>query len=108
MVVKQEKLSEELASRIESVAATDMVDIVVEIEAPASKPPSVSATITRFKETSTPVTQTIEQVGGEVIGSAWINSTVRARVPASAVSKVAALQNVERIDIPSQLRAEAL
>lgn len=106
--MNQEKLSDGLASRLETVDAADMVDIIVELEPPASKPPTLSATVARFKETSIPVTRTIEQVGGEVIGSAWINSTVRARVPASAVLKVAALQIVERIDVPSQLRAEVI
>lgn len=107
-VVSPGKLSKGLASRLESVSADDMIDIVVELEPPASKPTNVSATVAQFKETSEPVTGTIEETGGKVLGTAWINSTVRARIPASAITRVAALQHVERIDVPNALIPEGL
>jgi hypothetical protein len=101
------KLSTGLAFRLQSADGGDLVDVIVELEAPPSKPSNVAASMAKFKESSAPVTGSIEQMGGQVLGFAWINSTVRARVPARAVCKLAAMRNVERIDVPHALKAEA-
>ncbi len=110
-IVKQEKLSPGLAFRLKNVDAADLVDVIVELETPALAPSSTtsrSAAEAEFTENSAPVTGSIEQMGGKVLGAAWINGTVRAQVPARSVRKLASLRNVERIDVPRGLKLDTV
>ena len=104
--MNQEKVSTGLASRLENANASDLVDVIVELEVPAPGENNITATMAQFKVSSAPVTGSIEQMGGEVLGSAWINSTVRARIPARGVKRLAAVRGVGRIDLPHKLDLE--
>jgi hypothetical protein len=110
----RDKLSTGLASKLENVLATDMIDVVVELEQPAFVASSaraggnaISVKRDSFSDTVAPVEHAIHEIGGEVLGRAWINSTVRARVPARSVRRLASLKSVERLDVPHKIEAEA-
>ena len=103
------RLSAALADRGEGAAH---VDVVVELE-PMPVPTSGSRqermeTMRRtFEGGLQAVTRQIEAAGGDVLGGAWINRTVRGRIPADQVGRLAEDDAGVRIDLPSSLEAES-
>jgi hypothetical protein len=109
------KLTSGLASRLSTVGSAEMLDVVLELE--SGEEPSelhltprekVAVLRERFSQSSAPIEDQIQQVGGEVLGSAWINRTIRARIPADGVSHLTELKSVERVDLPRALEPEKL
>lgn len=106
------KLSPDLAERLEQAGAAELLEVVVELH-PAPTVPTdapraarIAAARDAFSLASSPVEQAINSVGGEVVGTAWINQTVRARVPAGTVTGLADLDEVQLLDIPRQLTSD--
>ena len=110
-----DKVTPDLASRIEVTDDECLVDVVVELEAPPvpSAVPSGdrAAAIAELKETfraaADPVIRLVVALGGEVLGEAWLNRTLRVRVPASAIAELSAASGVSAVDIPRRIEAEA-
>ena len=108
------KLNPELATRLAQADAHDVLDVVVELdpqsEPPAAAPQSRSEQIALRKETFghdvVPVEEAIHEAGGEVLDRAWINQTVRARVPAQGVEQLSELEKVAALDVPRRLEAD--
>lgn len=103
------RLSAALASGAAESGAT--VDVVVELE-PLAVPPGtnrqarIDTMKERFQGDLDAITRQIDDAGGEVTGGAWINRTVRGRVPMDKVRSIASDDTVVRIDLPSSLEAE--
>ncbi|SRR5712691_210604 len=107
-----QKLSADLASQLDSAKTDDLLDVVVELKhhVPDSDETVGSGGISAFKEffrrRAEPIEQLIRSSGGEVLGEAWINSTLRARIPARAVSDVGAVDAVTAIDVPHRIELD--
>lgn len=106
------KLSPDLAEHLEHAGAADLVELVVELQpapsaaADAPRAERIAAAREAFSLASSPVERAIHSAGGEVVGTAWINQTVRARVPADAVAGLAGLDEVRLLDLPRQLTTD--
>lgn len=104
-----DKVTPRLAEHLAGEPAT--VEVVVELTplpppAGGTRPERITALRDGFAAELGPVAARITASGGEVLESAWINQTVRARIPAAAVAEVAADDTVMRVDLPGQLDPE--
>jgi hypothetical protein len=110
-----DKVSAELASQLEASGEDCVIEVVVELEAPNGHPPvaradrqaAIAAMKESFREVAEPVARAIVSAGGEITGEAWINRTLRARVPASSLPRIVAEQGVAAVDVPKPLELEA-
>lgn len=113
------KMSASLAKRLKDADASDEVEIILELR-PASEPEATSesehlsrsekiaAKKEAFSRSVTPIKEAIRKLGGEITGLAWINQTVRARVPAQSVEELSGQEEVAALDTPNPLKPEAL
>lgn len=105
------KVSPRLVEQLESTEPAGLVEVVVELE-PKSVPPGQSrasrmaAMRQDFEREAAPVSRRIEAAGGQVLGSAWINQTIRGRIPAGEVLEVAEEASVRAIDLPAALEPD--
>ena len=108
------KLSEQLRQLLQSKGASELVDVIVELhesEQPkAAAPQTRSQRIDHLKETFNrkvvPIQETVRSSGGEVTGEAWINQTVRVRLPADKVTLLCDHDEVARLDVPRVLKSD--
>jgi hypothetical protein len=104
-------MSAPLERRLRSADPGELVDIVIELQtetpeaASASTPRSehYAAVEHHFASAGQHVRQFIRDRGGEVIGSSWLTSAIRARVPAASVTELQSLDRVELLDLPRTL-----
>ena len=112
------KLTTELAARLEEANASEVLDIIVELQPQADLSTRIttgsqthSDRIAAMKETFSrnvlPVEEAIHRAGGEIVGRAWINQTVRARIPAQRVRELSFLDRVATLDLPHRLTTDA-
>lgn len=100
------KLSPALEARAaESPAPDELIDVVVELE-PVADASDAGALRAAFDRSAAPVLDAIRAAGGEVLGQAWINQTVRARVPAERLEDVAGLAPVMVVDVPHRIEPD--
>lgn len=97
------KITSELSERTAGRGSEALIDVVVELEGASGDEPSADALRKAFKQTATPVVEKITNLGGEVTGEAWINQTLRARLPASSVRLLSDLDEVTAVDVPHRL-----
>jgi len=109
------KLSAELEQRLQSADASSLLEIVVELRpaleeagpaGPASRSERIAARKADAERCFAPLEEEILRVGGEVTGHAWINKTLRARLPAKEVLTLCRREEIATLDIPHVLRAE--
>jgi hypothetical protein len=101
----QSNITSDLAARVRAAGSANLVDVVVEVGDLDDASDIVTAK-QAFSRAAAPVAEAIASLGGEVIDDAWINHTLRARVPARDVSTVARLDSVAGIDVPHTLEPE--
>jgi hypothetical protein len=87
------------------------MDVIIELtrspeSAGGSRQERVAAAKASFQEALDAVSSTIEDAGGTVSETAWINRTVRGSVPAGNLDKVAADDLVTAIDVPRSIEAD--
>ena len=110
-----EKVTPDLAGVLDKAPDDDLLEVVVELtdpdDAPAEAPADRSQRIARMKESfhaqATPLEESITSLGGEVLGKAWINRTIHARVPARAVPELARAGSIAAVDTPHGLTPES-
>lgn len=109
------KISEKLTEKLENTGTSDLLDVIIELypraeSAATSHAQSRSEKIAAMKESFTrnvaPVEEAVRKAGGEVTGHAWINQTVRARVPADRVRELSEHERVAVLDAPHPIEAE--
>lgn len=81
-----------------------MVDLVLELEHP--KEGSIATRRYQFAERCHEIEERIAALSGEVVGRAWINSTMLVRVPADAVSELEGIDGVQRVDTPHKIERD--
>lgn len=89
-----------------SQEAEDLLDIVVELEQDPAAAQSVEEMQQSFGRMRAPVDKTIFGLGGTVTDEAWINHTLRARIPARGLPDLSQLATVRALDIPHKLEAD--
>jgi hypothetical protein len=112
--MKAAKLKPDLKVQLTEAAATEVLDVVLELRsqaepvaaAPQSRSEQIALRKEAFSHDVVPVEEAVHEVGGEVLDRAWINQTVRARVPAEGVEQLSELDQVETLDIPRRLEAD--
>ena len=109
-----DKISAELASQLEASGEDGVVEVVVELEPPNGQAPvepadrqaAIAALKEGFQAVAEPVEQAIVSNGGEITGKAWINRTLRARVPARSVPFIVEQDAVAAVTVPRPLELE--
>lgn len=104
-------LSPLLAAVVDARSADEPVDIVLELQRVAPDGSSdraarIARTKDRFETLSSRVGAAVARTGGNVVGQAWINSTMKATVPIRALLELCQVEGVIRIDVPSKLTRE--
>jgi hypothetical protein len=82
----------------------EMVEVVVELEHPREG--DMKTRRSHFDDRCRDLEQHISRLGGEVVGKAWINSTLLVRVPQDAVSGIADREEVVRVETPHRIERE--
>ena len=95
-------MSPELEQRAQG-GADELLDVVLELQQDAPGDDSADALREQFSHTKAPVAEAISQLGGTVTDEAWINATMRARVPVRALKALADLDAVRAMDVPHRI-----
>jgi hypothetical protein len=115
----QTKVSEQLSELLQSKEPSDYVDVIVELHqtdedeasgqggAPLTRNERITQSKDRFDRRIVPLQETIRKIGGEITGQAWINETLRVRVPADKVKLLSDDDDVAKVDIPHPLTRDA-
>lgn len=110
------KISKQLSDRLEETGASGLLDVIIELRRRAesaaatqalSRSEKIAALKEDFTRNVTPVEEAVRRVGGEVTGQAWINQTVRARVPADRVKELSEHEQIEVLDAPHPIERES-
>jgi len=102
------KLSESLRERLAIAAAGEMLEIVLELQPiplprEGSRAERIAWLRAAFEREAEPVAAAIRAASGEVLGLAWVNQTILARVPARRVARLAELDQISVADLPRTL-----
>lgn len=111
--MNENKIKHYLAEKIKYLQPNEMLDVILELYL---EPRSMNKVISRrgriaelkeaFHHISEPVEQIIKEEGGNVVGRAWINQTIRAHVPVSTINYLCQLDEVMAVDAPHALHFE--
>jgi hypothetical protein len=104
--MSDEKLTDALLDRARDARADALVDVVIELRRERTRGGDPADRKARFEREASPVEAAVADAGGAVLGRAWINATVRARVPARALARLSEIGAVERIDTPRRIEPE--
>ena len=99
-------ITPDLAAEVEAAEASNMLDVVVELDGDLDEASDIATAKAAFERAATPVSKVISGSGGEVLEGAWINHTLRARVPAGSIPDVAGADGVSVVDVPHALEAD--
>jgi hypothetical protein len=109
------KLTASLLSQARNAGPGELLDVVVELS-PSSAEPGVSKASSRaeeiaerkeaFNRDAVEAERVVREVGGEVTGRAWINRTLRCRVPVAGLERLSQLASVAVLDVPETIRPE--
>ena len=107
------KMTPDLKAQLTEAEAAEDLEVVLELQsqsqetaAPRSRGEAIALRKEAFSHDVVPVEEAVTKVGGEVVGHAWINQTVRARVPAHGLEQLSELDEVAVLDVPHTLQAE--
>jgi hypothetical protein len=104
------RISPVLQQYLQAAKPGDLVEIVLEIHEqpspealPAERRERSAALEQQFTSSAESVIQGIQNVGGTVLGSSWLGSAIKARVPVEHVNTLLSLDRVEAIDLPRKI-----
>jgi len=108
------KVSEQLRKALEQSEASEMLDVVIELRPenqpttrqPQTRAEKIAALKENFNRDLAPVEQAVRNAGGELTGQAWINRTVRARVPTDCVKQLSEHEQVAKVDVPHAIEQD--
>jgi hypothetical protein len=112
--VGEAKFTQLLAGQLGQKAVSEVVEVVVELRAPSD----IGAALPRaqrmarlkeqFEHEKAPVEQAIARAGGTVTDRAWINHSLKCRLPRGSLTQLTALPEVAAIDLPRAIEPEKL
>ena len=108
------KVTEQLRKELERSDASEMLDVVIELRPedepktrqPQTRAEKIAALKENFIRDLAPVEQAVRNAGGELTGQAWINRTLRARVPADCVKQLSEHEQVAKVDVPHAIEQD--
>jgi hypothetical protein len=112
MELQDAKITDVLKTKATEASDDDLLDVIVELGGKTPTPSAsegmqgIAEAKQAFHRDASPVESTISEHGGEVTGHAWINRTLRARVPARALSELSKLSSVAAVDAPRKIELE--
>jgi hypothetical protein len=106
-----------LAEHLNKADPSDLLEIILELYPPVesastgatamqSRSEQIAAKQEAFSRDVAPVKEAIRKVGGEITELAWINQTVRARVPARRVKELSQHEKVAALDLSHPLKPD--
>jgi hypothetical protein len=109
-------MSAEMAPEVAAAASDeqhsdDPLEIVLEldpgrVDLHGSRAEQIARQKASFQNLAGPVRAAVLQSGGTIESEAWVNGTIKARVPAKALRKLHELDGVSKIDVPHKLIRE--
>ena len=110
----EQKLSRGLAEYLKSSLDSN-IEVVIELnptlfqsnQSFLSRQQKIEQTRQSFEQALKPLEAMIQDRGGNILGAAWINQTVKARIPANCITQVAGLSTVSTIDLPRRVKRDA-
>ena len=112
LIVMSSKFSPKLASTLQKLDPQENIDIVVEMPhfvdpiSGCSRQEKIAKMKTAFDKNAKTIEEVIQQTGGKILDRAWINQTMKARVPARSLYQLRYLKEVSAIDLPKFLEPE--
>jgi hypothetical protein len=102
------ELHPRLRTVLENPTASDSLVVIIElptvvVEPRGSRSERTARAMSAFRAIADPVKAAVERLGGEVIDEAWINSTIKCRIPATALNALAGRDDIKKIDLPRSL-----
>jgi hypothetical protein len=102
------ELHPRLQAALENPAADDGFVVIIElppvlVEPRGSRSERIDRALSAFLAIAGPVKAAVESLGGDVIDEAWINSTLKCRIPATALKALAERDDIKKIDLPRSL-----
>ena len=100
------------AAAVNSAPTADTsLEIVLELEPPrveaeGNRAERMARQQTAFQAMAAPVRAIVVASGGNVETEAWINCTIKARVPASAIVQLTKADGIVTIDLPHRLERD--
>jgi hypothetical protein len=108
------KVTEQLRKELERSEASEMLDVVIELRPenqpktrqPQNRAEKIATLKENFIRDLAPVEQAVRDSGGELTGHAWINRTVRARVPSECLRQLSEQEEVAKLDVPHAIKQD--
>ena len=100
------KIRPELAAEVGAAESSKLLDVIVELDANPDEATDMATAKEAFERAALPVSEAISGYGGQVLEGAWINNTLRARMPAKAVSDLAGTAGVSAVDVPHAIEPD--
>lgn len=108
------KVTEDLQQVLENCNSKTEIDVIIELNPPmqgiqgngSSRAESVAQRKFVFNQMLQPIVAYINTIGGNVLNSAWINHTIKARVKKSYIDELAKINTVTTIDTLHQVYSE--
>jgi Cu/Ag efflux pump CusA len=106
----QQKISKSLQQYLLKTRPST-VEVVVELHTISShqypflsKQEKIKSIKQSFNEDLEIINHVLQDNGGKIIDTAWINKTVKIMIPVQGLDELANIQSVEIIDLPHQLK----
>ena len=102
----EEKCTPALRQTAICAAPEDTLSVVLEVKEPqtaavpstGSRAEKIQSRKAFFASAAQPLRETIERLGGEVLGEAWLNSTMSVKIPKQALEILSKEDSVQSID----------
>lgn len=109
--MRRDKLPGPMNAQLAALASGGMVEAIVRVVVPAlseklKRERRMAEYRRTVEETLAPVAIRIRDLGGDVVAQAWINGTLRAKLPVESVGPLTDEPTVETIELPTKLEAE--
>jgi len=113
--MEMEKITRNLQEALDQNTWGQAIEVVIELEnvrdavsaAGLSRTEAIARKKEQFEDSLKPVAQLIKEKGGDILGAAWINQTVKARVSTHCLEDLSNVQAVQSIDVPHSLSSES-
>jgi hypothetical protein len=106
------KFSKKLLTALEQTTQEDDVEVIVELEplqvssVSSDRASRIKRLKDEFGKAAAPVGEVIRNLGGQVLEEAWLNQTLRARMPVGRIDNLSDADGVRMVDIPRSIRPE--
>jgi hypothetical protein len=109
------KVTDQLLKELDSSDSSKTLDVVIELRSEnepntrqsQSRAEKIAAMKESFVRDAAPIEEFVRNAGGELKGEAWINRTLRARVPIDTIKRLSEQEQVVRVDVPHALEPES-